>query len=145
MGLTWQPTNSQQTTPRGRNDCHTWFSLSTLHFFTVTLASTARSTHRSVSLNLVASALISSPISPPARNRYIEESSLPPVHPCLFAAKKFHWGLSFFPAILFASCRVFALYLYSSPDFNYLANLFNFHREWESENSRSFITAHTGG
>lgn len=44
-----------------------------------------------------------------------------------------------------SSCRVFILCLYSSPDFNYLANLFNFHREWESENSRSLITAHTGG
>lgn len=67
-----------------------------------------------------------------------------PIRPCLFAAKKFHRGLSLFPATLFASCRVFTPYLYSSPDFNYLANLFNFHREWESENSRSFITAHTG-
>lgn len=65
----------------------------------------------------------------------------------LFAAEKFHWELSLFPATLFASSTAgFShRYLYSSPDFNYLANLFNFHREWESENSRSFITAHTGG
>lgn len=101
---------------------------------------TRRSTRITVSFHLIASDLISSPPFPPLGTGMLQNP--PPRHatPAFLPLRN-----SIEDRLFSSSCRVFILCLYSSLDFNYLANLFNFHREWESENSRSLITAHTGG
>lgn len=110
----------------------------------VSPALTARSTHTSVGLSLAPSALISLPILPPRRSRYIENHLFAPIHPVFLLLRDSTEDWVFSLQLYLPAAGFSHRYLYSSPDFNYLANLFNFHREWESENSGSFITAHTG-
>lgn len=84
--------------------------------FRVSPALTARNTHISVSLSLslVPSGLISFPIFPPRRNRYIENHLFPPIYP-VFLLLRNSTEAWVFSATLFASCRVFTpLFVFQS-------------------------------